>query len=150
MGYFIILILIGLDLLIVSAQHSSKKEQFCAPEPHLRTLCAAPLHFRGNTRCSHYFDTILRQCFTRKVPKRQMRMRCFAKLSKGLLYYRLRFYTKTKHNHNGSVLVNTKNETGLLKLLRLKLKVVLKIKLVYQQIILRILCFAFSLKKNTL
>ena len=34
-----------IDLLIVSAQHSAKKEQFCAPEPRSRTLCAVPLRF---------------------------------------------------------------------------------------------------------
>ena len=34
-----------IDLLIVSAQHSAKKEQFCAPEPCVRTLCAIPLRF---------------------------------------------------------------------------------------------------------
>ena len=34
-----------IDLLIVSAQHSAKKEPFCAPAPRLWTLCAIPLHF---------------------------------------------------------------------------------------------------------
>ena len=35
----------NIDLLIVSAQHSAKKEQFCALEPRSQTLCRVPLRF---------------------------------------------------------------------------------------------------------
>ena len=34
-----------IDLLIVSTQHSAKKEQFCAPEPRSQMLCTVPLRF---------------------------------------------------------------------------------------------------------